>query len=392
LNILLIRLRLIGDVVFTTPAVRALRRQFPDARLSYLVEPEAAPVVTDSPHLDEVIVVKRPRGLGRLASDWRVARDLRRRRFDVAIDFHGGPRSSWLAWASRAPVRIGYEVVGRSWMYTTPVNRPRALRPRHSVENQWDLLAALDPVFLQPPDPRRDSVEMSARPSAARAMADRLVRLGIDPDHSLIVIHVSAGNPFRRWPAESFVTLATALIEADPQRRIIFVSGPSEAGAAVRISHATRERLGARRAHAIVSLGECDLHELRALIAGAALYIGGDTGPLHLAATTTVPILGLYGPTEPVRSAPWRDPALVTEAIDVGALACRPCDQRQCAPGDFRCLTRLEPAAVVAAAEHALGRAAHDRHVGAGLGRPESGPSKLGPYVELKPQHTLKPA
>lgn len=361
MNILLIRLRLIGDVVFTTPAIRALRRQFPDARLSYLVESEVAPVVADSPHLDDVIVVPRPRGWRRLVADWATARDLRRRRFDVAIDFHGGPRSGWLTWASGAPVRIGYEVAGRSWLYTTPVNRPRALRPRHSVENQWDLLAGLHPIFLQPPDPRRDSVEMAARPSAANAMAERLVRLGIGPEHALIVVHVSAGNPFRRWPAESFIALAAALIEADPQRRIIFVSGPSEAGAAVRISHATRERLGPRRAQAIVSLGECDLHELRALIAGAALYIGGDTGPLHIAATTDVPILGLYGPTEPIRSAPWRDPARVTESVDVGALPCRPCDQRRCAPGDFRCLTRLEPAAVVTAAERALRRADHIR-------------------------------
>ena len=362
MNILLVRLRLIGDVVFTTPAVRALRRQFPEARLTYLVETEAAPVVVDSPHLDEVIVVKRPRGWRRLASDWAIARDLRRRRFDVAIDFHSGPRSSWLTWASGAKKRIGYDVAGRRWMYTLPVDRPRALRPRHSVENQWDVLASLDPAFLRPPDPRRDSVEMPARLAAAHAMEERLGRLGVGREHALIVIHVSAGNPFRRWPQDFFVALAAALVEADRQRRIIFVSGPSEADAALRISHATRERLGARQAHAIVSLGECDLHELRALIAGAALYVGGDTGPLHIAATTTVPILGLYGPTEPIRSAPWRDPALITESVDVGGLPCRPCDQRRCTPGDFRCLTTLEPAVVIAAAERALRRAEDTGH------------------------------
>jgi ADP-heptose:LPS heptosyltransferase len=86
------------------------------------------------------------------------------------------------------------------------------------------------------------------------------------------------------------------------------------------------------------------------------LYIGGDSGPLHVAATTRVPIVGLYGPTLPVRSAPWRDEGCVTESVDAGELPCRPCDQRVCAPGDFRCLSSILPAQVVAAATRALRR------------------------------------
>jgi ADP-heptose:LPS heptosyltransferase len=81
----------------------------------------------------------------------------------------------------------------------------------------------------------------------------------------------------------------------------------------------------------------------------AALYIGGDSGPLHIAATTRVPIVGLYGPTLPVRSAPWRSDRYPTESVDVGELPCRPCDQRVCAPGDFRCLTRIQPEQVLEA-------------------------------------------
>ena len=142
MHILLIRLRMIGDVVFTTPAIRAVRRQFPDARISYLVEDAAAPIVQGNPHLDEVIAIPLTSGVGRLVDDWRIGADLRQRNFDMVIDFHGGPRGSWLTWLTRAPVRIGYTVAGRSWMYTTAVARPRGLRPRHSVQNQWDLLSA----------------------------------------------------------------------------------------------------------------------------------------------------------------------------------------------------------------------------------------------------------
>jgi predicted lipopolysaccharide heptosyltransferase III len=352
-KILLIRPRLIGDVVFTTPAIRAIRRHFPDAWISYLVEPEAAPVLRGNPHLNELIVAPRPHGWRRFRGDLMMARKLRTAHFDLVIDLHGGPRSSWLAWATRAPQRVGYDVVGRSWMYTTRVHRPRELRPRHSVQNQWDLLS---PLGIGPPDPRRDPTEMSENPDAAGAVAARLADAGIRGTNALIVVHVSAGNPFRRWPADAFAELVEGLAAADPSRRIVVTSGPSDAGARQTIIEMARARLADSRAAAILDAGEFSLEELRALVARAVLYIGGDSGPLHIASTSSVAIVGIYGPTLPVRSEPWRDPALVSEAVDVGALPCRPCDQRHCAPGDYRCLTRIAAATVLAAADRALAR------------------------------------
>src|SRR5262245_44274092 len=138
MKILLVRLRLIGDVVFTTPLLRGLKRRFPEAQLTYLVEPSAAPVLERNPHISELIVVPRPRGLSRLRDDYSLATRLRRQRFDVAIDLHGGPRSAWLTWTSGAPRRIGYTIRGRSWMYTDVVARAPDLGARHSVANQWD--------------------------------------------------------------------------------------------------------------------------------------------------------------------------------------------------------------------------------------------------------------
>jgi ADP-heptose:LPS heptosyltransferase len=100
--------------------------------------------------------------------------------------------------------------------------------------------------------------------------------------------------------------------------------------------------------------GEFDVHELRALTDRAAVYIGGDSGPLHIAATTRTPVVALFGPTLPERSMPWRDSRWFAEAVDAGPLPCRPCRQRACEPGDFRCLTRITPEQVVEAAERAL--------------------------------------
>jgi lipopolysaccharide heptosyltransferase II len=351
MQILLIRLRMIGDVVFTTPAIRALRRRFPEARISYLVEEAAAPIVSDNPHLDEVIVVPLTTGIGRIADDLRIGRDLRRRRFDLVIDFHGGPRGSWLSWLSGAPQRIGYVVVGRSWMYTRAIARPRELRARHSVENQWDLLAALG---IDAPDRVTDPVEMVSRPEAERSVAARLAEAGIPDTAPVTVIHVSAGNPFRRWPTERFADVAAKLVAADTRRYVVLTSGPSESGAADAVGAAARAALGPGLGSHVARCGEFDLLELRALVGRAALYIGGDSGPLHVAGATRTPVVGLYGPTLPVRSSPWRDPAIPSEAAEVSGLACRPCNQRACVHGDFRCLTTLEASAVVAAAERAL--------------------------------------
>ena len=354
MRILLVRLRQIGDVVFTTPAIRALRRHVPDAHIAYVVEPPAADVVRGNPHVNEVIIAPLASGLARISAERALIVRLRQGHFDLAIDFHGGPRSSVLTWLSGAPRRVGYRVTGRSWMYTEIVDRPRALRARHSVENQWDLLTA---IGLDLPNRSRDAVEM-ALDSAAAARVDRRLRAaGVGADDRIVVMHVSAGNPFRRWPIESFAKVAAALA-ADSRTCILITSGPSERRAASGAIDLARRQLGPDASPRVLDPDDLPLSDLRAALDRAALYIGGDSGPLHIAATTGVPIVGIYGPTLPARSEPWRPGRFVAEAVDAGALPCRPCDQRACIPGDFRCLTSITPEQVLAAAHLALERAA----------------------------------
>jgi ADP-heptose:LPS heptosyltransferase len=224
------------------------------------------------------------------------------------------------------------------------------LRPRHSVENQWDLLGALG---IPPPPPVDDSLEMTEDPAARASVDARLARAGLGPDTRLIVMHVSAGNPFRRWSAASFAAVAAGLVASDAARAVVLTSGPSESEAAEAVGHTAR-LLAGPAGERILGIGEFDLAELRALIGGASLYIGGDSGPLHIAGTTTTPVVGLFGPTLAVRSLPWRDPAVPALGIEPGPLSCRPCDQRTCVPGDFRCLTQTPPERVIQAAERAL--------------------------------------
>ncbi len=340
--------------MLTTPAVRAVRRAHRDAWITYLVEPGAAPVVEGNPHLNEVIVAPLSRGLARWRDDLGLARRLRRARFDAVVDFHGGPRSSWLALATGAPVRVGYTVAGRSWMYTHRVFRPRGHRLRHSVENQWDLVEALLPGVGRP-GRGTDPVEMPDDPGAASRMANRLAGIGVGIDHRLIVVHVGAGNEFRRWPEAAFADAVATLSSADPNRRIILTTGAAQAGAARAIRDLAVARAGANPA-AIVAWCDLGLADLRSLLERSAVFVGGDSGPAHVAATTATPMVVIYGPTLPAVWGPWRSPSLVTEVVEAGALSCRPCDQRRCDPGDFRCLRGIPAAQLVAAVERALQR------------------------------------
>jgi len=271
--------------------------------------------------------------------------------FDLVLDFHGGPRSAWLTWATGAPTRIGYRVPGRAWAYTTRVPWSRdLLPPRHSVLNQWALLASLGIPALTP---AAFPASMPVDPSAASLLAARLLACHVTDEHALLVLHVSAGNPFRRWTPSSFAAVAAALAEDAPGRRIIVTSGPSDLEAATRVVREARTAAGPN-AHRILQCGEFSLAELRALFDKAALFIGGDSGPLHIASTSRVPVVAIFGPTLPERSRPWRDPSIRTEIVELGPLPCRPCHQHHCVPGDFRCLTWITPETVIAAARRAL--------------------------------------
>ena len=133
-------------------------------------------------------------------------------------------------------------------MYTTRVPRPRALRPRHSVISQWDVLL---PLGIAPPDPEIDADGNAGRPRAALRSRAGLPRPASTGRNPVIVVHVSAGNPFRRWPQESFVELVCRLASKDPKRRIILTSGPSDAAAAAAIARDARARLTAEERAAV---------------------------------------------------------------------------------------------------------------------------------------------
>lgn len=184
-------------------------------------------------------------------------------------------------------------------------------------------------------------------------MEARLSALGVGAAEQIVVVHASAGNEFRRWPAASFAWVARTLATDRIGRWIIVLGDRSDEPVVSEIVRAATTADGGGRLRVVPAIG-WPLDQVRALMARAALFVGGDSGPMHIAATTDVPIVAVFGPTLPANWTPWRPARLPVAIVEAGPLPCRPCDQRVCEPGDFRCLTRIGPDPVVAAARRLL--------------------------------------
>ena len=204
----------------------------------------------------------------------------------MAIDFHGGPRSSLLTWLSGAPVRIGYRVAGRSWMYTTRVPRPRELRPRHSVENQWDLLSAARTSRRR--IAARFPVEMSPDPHVVAAVVERLARAGVDCRRSRDRRPRQRRQPVPALAGRAFVCprhRAGGARSAAARHRHVRVPRTGDAAGGV-IDQARAARLRPTATASCRAASSRSPSCARSSI-DRRCYIGGDSGPLHVAATTT---------------------------------------------------------------------------------------------------------
>lgn len=324
IRILAIRLRMIGDIILTTPALSALRQGFPNAEIDLLVAENFQPLVAEHPALDRLIPFRRGETL-------KLIRDLRANRYDIVIDFHSIPRTAWLARATGAPCRIGFHYPDRGWLYTHPVQPPPQFTA-HSVETLCSLLKPLG-IFRHPG-------RVLMRSTGAVSTVDSLLQRYQLKEREFACLHAVPSNRFKRWPAASYAGLAEALAARGLQPVILGGGGDDEFIAQIQ---------SAAVVPLISMAAQTSLLETREVIRRAALFVGPDSGPAHIAATTSVPLVVLYGPTPPTTFQPWR-PGVVTVE---GMAPCRPCRQKNCLPGDYRCM-EIPLENVLAAVDDAL--------------------------------------
>lgn len=288
-RVLLVRLRSIGDTVLMTPCISALKRWRPEIDIDVALEPFCAPLLESHPDIRRVVVVERSTR-GRLQTIPR----LRAARYDMAVNLNGGSTASLLGLASGASVRVGFSGYQLPWMSNVRVTSSWHVWQRsevHTVEHQLALIAGIGvPVDGAGPTSLQTSSD------AAASVERRLSDVGLS-NQPFAVLHVEASLESKRWPAERFSALASRLREQRGMPAIVI--GQNEV--------LVREAAGSHG----IAMSDLSLAETMGLIERAALFVGNDSGPAHIAAAFVRPLVVIFGPSNadlwrPWSNGPWR--------------------------------------------------------------------------------------
>lgn len=339
-NLLAVRLDNIGDVLMTTPAIRALAA--PGRRITLLTSPAGAPIAEMIPEVDEVLVYDAPwvKATAPRASPWpdvRQVEELRRRGFDAAAIFTVHTQSALpaalLCYLADVPRRLAHSRENPYQLLTDRVDEPETRGPqRHEVQRQLDLVAA---VGATPPSDERLSLRVPGH--ASRQALTALADVGVDPSQPWLVLHPGASAPSRRYPPERFAEVAAALIH-DHGRQVVLTGDRREQALIGRI----REHVG----DGCASLaGQLSLPQLAGLISAAPAIVTNNTGPSHIAAAVGTPVVVLYALTN-LQHMPWKVPSEVL----FHDVPCRGCLKSICPEGHHLCLRGVPPQRVVEAA------------------------------------------
>jgi lipopolysaccharide heptosyltransferase II len=353
-RILVTRVDLLGDVVLSLPAVRALRRAYPTARIDMLVLGATAGILEGQPEIDRVLTFdpyfwRSPAALLRPAT-WRHARGmlaaLRAARYDLAISI-SGDIASILTRLSGARRRVGYAAEAYPFLLTDAVPGGRYRARQHEVRYVLALAEAAGGIVTD-----GDALlSLAVRPEAARQMASsiRAERARRGARGPLVAIHAGARNgQAKRWPPDRIASLAGRLVR-ELDALVVLTGAPSERPLAEAVL---------RQCSVPVTdlVGRTDLPQLVALLAASEVLVTGDSGPMHVACAVRTPVVALHGPTDPALSGPTAPDAIVLRQ----ALWCSPCYDAsataECRFSNPVCMKYLAPDAVFAAVVRQLRR------------------------------------
>jgi ADP-heptose:LPS heptosyltransferase len=260
-RVAVVRLRSLGDCVLTTPALSILKKTRPDLQIGIVVEPRFAAVFEGNPDVS-ALLNPTPSALFRY-------------RPELCLNLHGGTRSMWMTAASAAPVRAGFAHHKASWIYNRPIPRAQQIlgeeRPVHTAEHLASAIFHLGAPLSEIP-----RASLFADPQPRRA--------------PYAVIHPVAATPAKTWRAQGFKSLAEHL-RREHNLEPVFIAGPGD------------DLAEFSSFHTIVG---APLRQTKSLLQGASLFIGNDSGPAHMAAAFGLPVVVLFGPSDPIAWAPWR--------------------------------------------------------------------------------------
>jgi len=342
-NILIVKTSAIGDVTHTLPALNALRCQYPEARITWLVEEAAAGLLAGHPAVDRLLVSRRKhwarelcrgprRALAALGEVRRFLAQLRDTRYDLLLDFQGLLKSGVLVALARAQRKVGF---GRgmahaegSWFFLNE-RVPAVDMDVHALARELLLLQAIGVVTA--------TVEFALPITKLhrRKVTALLAAAGVDSSRPLLAINPQATWPTKLWFPERFAELADLLVAQG--WAVVFTGSLADQSAVAGI-------IAAMRTPAANLAGVTDLLELAALFELASVVVSTDTGPMHIAAATGTPVVAIFGPTAPWRTGPWGEQHRVVRV----ELPCSPCLKKNC-PTQRECMREITAAMVAAA-------------------------------------------
>jgi heptosyltransferase-2 len=317
----------VGDAVMAIPSLEAIRRKFANADIAILARPAVAGLYQGQPFADRILGYENSTRHRGWSGREILARELRRERFDLAVLLQNAFEAAWLAWRAGIPERIGYARDGRGPLLTKPIQVPRAGEtPRHESHYYLELIRRAGWI-----ESRGGivSIQLRIAGAARKAAEDSLLQAGVRSGAWRCAIAPGASyGAAKCWPPERFAALADRLISECGADVILFgTSGEKEMAARI---------CSTMKGRAISLVGQTSMRDLSALFSACSLFIGNDSGAMHVAAAAGLPVIGIFGSTDPEGTAPVTPQStLIREAV-----SCSPCFLRTC-PVDHRCMTRI---------------------------------------------------
>jgi heptosyltransferase II len=323
----------LGDVVMSLPAMRAIRRAFPEAHLAVLVKKELTTFFDGAGWPDEVMPYSIASGLSGLNDRRKIAGEIRARHFDLAVLMPNSFESALWATAAGVPRRAGYALDARGAMLTHKATPPRDALEGHQV-HYW--LAMVRETLGIEGD--AEDLGISAEAAHVATMRDWMKTRRHRPDAPLIAIAPAAAyGPAKEWPAAKFAAVIDALAEKLGAETVL-VGAPSERAKC-------EEVVALSTSGAIVSAGQTSIGELIALLSICSAFVGNDSGCMHLAGALGIPTAAIFGSTNPIRTGPTG----ATSRVIWHHLECSPCLARTCRFGHYNCLREVEPKEILEA-------------------------------------------
>ncbi len=328
-KILVLRYRSIGDIILSAPALEALRLTFPTARIDMVIDDVFEDICYGHPNIDYLILHKRDTTgmtwFQKMVMGFKFVAKIRKQKYDMVIDLHGGPRSAPLAWLSGARYRVGYRLRLRSKLFYNVF-----IEASNPGANTSDvLLDAVKTVGCVMPEEKR--LFLGYRPEDKEFVTGFLRKFGVSEKDRLVMMHPGARVDIKRLPAEKMGQLARWMVDELGVKVVYAGNNADIAEIASIVSYSGKRGLIATN----LKLGH-----LSALIASCDLFVGNDSGPMHMAAALGVPVVAFFGPSDPVTWGPVTGQAKVVRNAPL--MECQPCDQKNCPHIGVHCMTRIK--------------------------------------------------